>query len=400
MTYDLVIIGGGLAGSALAKRMADSGSKVLVLEKDSRFKDRVRGEILLPWGVAETRTLGIYDTLITHCAIIVDGWSKYTDAGQFTDRRDLASSNPHQCAALGFAHAEMQTTILQSARDAGADVIQGATVTDLTTGADPSVTYRHKGGETVVSAKLLVGADGRQSVTSKRARFNRKSDEDKIVFSGLLLQNIDVDETSAHLIINARAGQIVSIFPQGENRFRTYVAMNKHKINRPLSGSKAIPLFLDTCRKTGAPDQWFADARAIGPLASFDATPNWVETPYRDNVVLIGDAAGVSDPTWGCGMSLAFRDVRVLSDALSRNEDWTPAAQIYSEQRARYFESIHRLESWMTDMFLVLDAGTKDRRKKALPKIATDATRMPDITGLGPESPSDETARQRFYGDL
>jgi flavin-dependent dehydrogenase len=42
--YDIVTIGGGLAGASLAKVMAERGVRVLVLERDTRFKDRVRGE--------------------------------------------------------------------------------------------------------------------------------------------------------------------------------------------------------------------------------------------------------------------------------------------------------------------------------------------------------------------
>ena len=38
--------------------MAEKGLRVLVLERDREFRDRVRGEALLPWGVAEARQLG------------------------------------------------------------------------------------------------------------------------------------------------------------------------------------------------------------------------------------------------------------------------------------------------------------------------------------------------------
>lgn len=41
--YDLIIVGGGLGGSALAKCMAEHGARVLVLERDQQFQDRVRG---------------------------------------------------------------------------------------------------------------------------------------------------------------------------------------------------------------------------------------------------------------------------------------------------------------------------------------------------------------------
>ena len=59
--YDIITVGGGLGGAALAKAMAESGRRVLVLERETKFKDRVRGEWLAPGGVAEAQTLGVYD---------------------------------------------------------------------------------------------------------------------------------------------------------------------------------------------------------------------------------------------------------------------------------------------------------------------------------------------------
>ena len=61
--YDIVIVGGGLGGAAVGAVMAKGGAHVLVVERESRFQDRIRGEFMEPWGVAETRRLGIYDEI-------------------------------------------------------------------------------------------------------------------------------------------------------------------------------------------------------------------------------------------------------------------------------------------------------------------------------------------------
>lgn len=44
MVYDVIIVGGGIAGSALGKFLAAENVKVLILEKETAFRDRVRGE--------------------------------------------------------------------------------------------------------------------------------------------------------------------------------------------------------------------------------------------------------------------------------------------------------------------------------------------------------------------
>jgi menaquinone-9 beta-reductase len=65
--YDIITVGGGLGGATLAKAMAEQGARVLVLERETHFKDRVRGEQMHPWRVAETKALGIYDLLVATC---------------------------------------------------------------------------------------------------------------------------------------------------------------------------------------------------------------------------------------------------------------------------------------------------------------------------------------------
>ena len=55
---DVVIVGAGIGGSALAKALADDGLDVLVLEQSEVYEDRVRGESMVPWGVAEARDVG------------------------------------------------------------------------------------------------------------------------------------------------------------------------------------------------------------------------------------------------------------------------------------------------------------------------------------------------------
>ena len=61
---EVVIVGAGIGGSALATVLARAGIAVTLLEKSLVHVDHVRGEWLAPWGVAETQRLGLYETLL------------------------------------------------------------------------------------------------------------------------------------------------------------------------------------------------------------------------------------------------------------------------------------------------------------------------------------------------
>jgi len=50
-------------------------------------------------------------------------------------------------------------------------------------------------------------------------------------------------------------------------------------------------------------------------------------------------------------------------------------------------------------MFLETGPEADARRAKALPLIAQDGTRMPDLFGMGPDAPINETIRRRFFGE-
>ena len=76
--YDLIIIGGGVGGSALAAGMAAAGARSLVLEAEESFRDRVRGEAVMPWGVAEARLLGLEGALERAGANPLPFWDSYS----------------------------------------------------------------------------------------------------------------------------------------------------------------------------------------------------------------------------------------------------------------------------------------------------------------------------------
>jgi menaquinone-9 beta-reductase len=100
--YDIVIVGGGLAGTAFAVVMGKAGARVLVVERETHFQDRIRGEFMEPWGVAETRRLGIYDA-IRNAANDNPFWQLYI-SGMKLDRRDIVATTPHNSPNLAIYH--------------------------------------------------------------------------------------------------------------------------------------------------------------------------------------------------------------------------------------------------------------------------------------------------------
>src|SRR5262245_46615762 len=129
-TYDIITVGGGLGGATLAKAIAEQGARVLVLERKRQFKDRVRGEFMAPWGVAEAQELGIDQFLRGACRPDLPYMQLQFGAVR-GKRRDLRATTPQGVAALSVYHPVMQEIVLQAVADAGAAVRRGASAREL-----------------------------------------------------------------------------------------------------------------------------------------------------------------------------------------------------------------------------------------------------------------------------
>ena len=396
--YDLITVGGGLGGAALAKVMAERGARALVVEREKQFKDRIRGEFFAPWGVAETQALGLYDLLRTTCAHEAPQFGLYTGP-KFGEPRDVRTTTSRRLPFFTFHHPLMQEVLLQAAAEAGAEVRRGASVREVKLGGVPTVIVEQEGRVEEIRARLIVGADGRGSVVRKWAGFPVRQDPDRLVISGVLFEEMSPpQEGTVYYVINPTIGQGVPLASVGGGRVRAYLVQTKATSVR-LQGAADLPRFIEESVRSGAPAEWYAGAKAVGPLATFDGADVWVEHPYKDGLVLIGDAAASSDPAWGQGLSLTVRDVRVLRDHLLRHENWDEAGHAYAEEHDRHYGVIHTVDNWVSQMFFETGPVGEARRARALPLLAQDPTRVPDHVVGGPELPADETVRRRFFGE-
>lgn len=391
--YQIVTVGGGLGSSALAKVMAEHGMRVLILERETHFKDRVRGEFMSPWGVAEAQALGIYELIRNSCGVD----APITNLG--FGPRDLPSTTPQHLPALGFYHPEMQETVLNAAETAGAEVKRGATVINVEPGSPATVTFQHSGTTQTVTADLVVACDGRFSAARKWAGFDLNEEPKPFFFAGLLLKDVAVPQTNSYLLFLPPLGMCTAMTPAGHGRFRTYVAYGDSAGMR-LQGDDKVADFLAAATKAELVADAFADAKAIGPLASFRCGDFWVDHPYKNGIALIGDAASTSDPAFGQGLSTTLRDVRVLSDKLITGDEWNTAGDAYASEHDQYSAVIRKVTGWFRGLFLEQGIDADKRRERALPLLAEDGTRAPDHLFSGPDLPADDSVRQRFFGEL
>ena len=221
-SYDIITIGGGLGGAALAKVMADYGARVLVLESETRFRDRVRGEAMVSWGVCEAMELGIYENLKD-----AGGWDiEYLEAAFGNNapvRRHLRTTTEPSAPRFNFFHPDVQEVLFQGASDAGATVKRGARVSGLGTQGSRSVLATVDGSEQEFTARLVVGADGRYSRTRGWGGFQTSENPDQTFCAGLLLDEMAAPDDTTHNFRVFHKSLNALLFPQRSGKVRAYL---------------------------------------------------------------------------------------------------------------------------------------------------------------------------------
>ncbi len=256
--------------------MAERGARVLVLEREQQFRDRVRGEYPNPWGVAEMKQLGLDETFVAAHA------NEAPWVIGFGPDRDLVSSTPQGLSALSFSHpGDPGDHPQHGLPESGAEIRRGANVKSITPGASPVVEFESSGATESVSARLVIGADGRSSNVRKWGGFQVSRDPDRLMIAGVMLEGgRSYREDAAYFMFNPPISQASFIAPQGDYRFRAYLGYRCDSDLR-MQGADALPRFIDECASdAGCRAEFLAGAEAIGPLASFNGADPWVAQPY------------------------------------------------------------------------------------------------------------------------
>jgi hypothetical protein len=110
--------------------------------------------------------------------------------------------------------------------------------------------------------------------------FRVQHDPARRLFAGVLLENVPASPDAWHEVLHPDIGQVVFLCPMGRGRVRAYFGYARDA-HRRFQGAAALPRFVEESLRTGAAAELYAGARAIGPLATFDADDTCARRPSR-----------------------------------------------------------------------------------------------------------------------
>ena len=302
---DIVVVGGGIAGASLAAVMAGQGAEVVVLERQSAYRDHVRGELLWPWGIREAQELDLESVLLGAGANRATTLVSHSEDRATPIRAPVEGARNHGIAQPrardGVPGARGRRT--RRRRHGAHRRSSGASGSRRSTSGSRCRSPRPAPRRSRLDSSSVPTAARRPC--GRQAGIQLEVDPPGHLVTGLL---VDGAESDADVNVVAREGDTLFLaFPQRAGGARLYHCFPTRFRDR-FAGEHAATRFLDACALPCLPDPglWSA-SRPAGPCATFPACDARAATPAAPGVVLVGDAAGYENPLNGQGLSIARR---------------------------------------------------------------------------------------------
>jgi 2-polyprenyl-6-methoxyphenol hydroxylase-like FAD-dependent oxidoreductase len=234
------------------------------------------------------------------------------------------------------------------------------------------VRYELDDVEHEVACRLVVAADGRASGVRRQLGLDLCQTTPRTMVCGLLVEGLD--GWPAHRMSLGTEGDLHHlVFPRRDGVARLYQVFDVAQRNR-FSGPDRQRDVLESFRLDCLPQgDAIAATTPAGPVASYPGNDSLVADPVVPGVVLVGDAAGWNDPIIGQGLSIALRDVRLVTEVLAATCDWRPAAFAgYVDERRRRMHRLRTCAELETDVRADFTPAGRRRRAAVLAAMGED----------------------------
>lgn len=323
---DVVIVGGGPAGAALAISLAGRGRDVLVIERAPAWRWRACGVFTSPVTVRALARLGLTDADLKTVARPLPAMRVETGGGtQFRLTYGDDGSSGIRTAAVGLDRSVLDPLLLERARAAGAEVREGEMVRRidgrrLVLGGGPE-------SERIMEARVIVGADGIRSTVARSFGVARASRLAERV--GLTFQVADPGppgSRDARMILFR--GGYVGLAPVPGERVNVGIVLGRSwaaRLRADGAERTVEAVLAGVPQASDDPVDWSAFERC-DPIEGAAPLGHRVVRRHGPGWLLIGDAAGFLDPFTGEGLHRALVSARLAANAIEGTLDGDPEA--------------------------------------------------------------------------
>lgn len=354
MTYDAIVIGGGLAGCSAALQLARKDHRVLLLEKGTYPQHKLCGEFLSPEVQGLCDDLGVLGAMQAAGAHPID-YARVTTADGVTFESDLPGT------ALGLSRYRLDKLLFEHAVDAGVDGRTGMRVRAVEGSLDHGFTVSTRDEQ--FTGRVVLGAYG------KRGLLDRTLDRD------FLQKRSPFVAFKAHFEGVSMPGQIeLHAFDGGYcglshvEEGRVNVCWIAREDTLTAAGGKPEAMIAHSLAENDAlADRLGKMTRVSDTFHAISQISLARKAPFERDVCMIGDTAGMIAPLCGDGMAMALHSATLAVPPASNFLNGRITAD---EFRTRY------AEVWNRDFNRRMQVGRWAHRGYIRPLLANTAVQL------------------------
>jgi FADH2-dependent halogenase len=370
MNYDVIIIGGGPAGSSAAITLAQAGRRVLVLEKETFPRFHI-GESLLPYNVPLFQKLGVWPKLAAAGFMPKRGAQFLSGSDARQIRINFGDGAFTECpSAIQVERSRFDHILLEHARESGAEVRERCSVFEhAISDDDVMVKFRDENGvEHTARAAFLVDASGLSNFTANSEGIRKLYPTHKkvAIFGHFTGVEMPTGDCYGDILIVRRKNSWSWLIPLSAEK--TSVGLVVDAADLKSSGMAPADLFASAMSTSTGLQQRMANATRVGDMRVLSDFSYRNDTLVAPRLIRAGDASGFIDPIFSSGVFLATTSghwgALAVHEAIQQGRTMTAAMRRYEKDTRRriavYWQFI---EGFYTDPFTELFFEPQDFMK-------------------------------------
>jgi len=313
MNADVLIVGGGPAGSSLAFALARRGVDVLLADRARFPRPKPCAEYLSPEASRVLDAMGALGRVERSGAAALSGVRVRAPNGLIIAGDFVAQHGFRAYADRGLSvrREVLDEILFDCARAAGARVVEGLRITDLVRDSSGRV-IGAKQGASELRARFTIGADGLRSVVARRLGLSRATRWPRRL--ALVTHYTGVREVGEQGEMHVERDGYVGIADVGHGATTVALVVPAARA-RDISPDRAA--FLERwMRSRPHLAARFSGAERVSPVVATGPFGSHSRRAWAPGAALVGDAADFFDPFTGEGIYAALRGGELLSDAL------------------------------------------------------------------------------------
>jgi flavin-dependent dehydrogenase len=377
---DVVVIGGGPAGSTAGTLIAQKGHNVRLFEREHFPRFHI-GESLIPCTYYVLERLNMLPKMKASQFVKKYSVQFINEHGRISEPFYFVEHKPHESSQTWqVLRSELDQMLLDNSREHGVQVEEGVHVTSVLWEGDRAVGVRIKredGTQEEVRAKVVVDASGQSSMIMDRLNLRQWDPELKKAALWTYWEGAYRDcgrDEGATLVIQTKGKKgWFWYIPQHDNVISVGVVADYTYLFKDRPGKTHEQIYFEEVERCPGLKPRLANARRAAPFRAAKEYSYMAKRAAGDGWVLCGDAFAFLDPLYSSGVLLALKSGSLAADAVTEGlaKGDTTAAQL-GRWEADYVQGVQRMRRLVCAYYEGFSFGRFIRRFPHLKGLVTD----------------------------